>query len=83
MSLQSYLQFATRSSPVSSSDQQCEEEFGCVMYDDKSFNLASKIPDPVEGSSMTGEESALPTAITMKLRETSTKGIKMSASGYI
>ena len=71
LSLQSYLQFPTRSSPVSSSDQLIEKEPGRVMYDDKSFNLASKIPDPVEASSMTGEESALPAAITMKWQESS------------
>ena len=52
------------------------------MYDDKSFNLASKIPDPVEASSMTGEESALPAAVTMKWRETS-KGIKCLAIGTV
>ena len=52
------------------------------MYNDKSFNLASKIPDPAEASSMTGEESALPVAITMKWRETS-KGIKCLAIGTV
>ena len=52
------------------------------MYEDKSFNLASKIPDPVEASSMTGEESALPVAMTMKWRETS-KGIKCLAIGTV
>ena len=70
-SLQSYLQFPTRSSPISSSVQLFEEEPGRVIYDHKNFNSASKITDPVEASSMTGEESALPAAITMKWWETS------------